>query len=116
MAPAARPPVALQRLLTCHAAASLLFVIPSLYHKLDAIAPQAYVDFALWGGATGEDVREHKLSNIAKQAAEGVVGFKAYMTPSVPTYPRSSDYELTEIFSAVAETGLPVGVHCENLR
>ena len=90
--------------------------VPSLYHKLDAIAPQAYVDFALWGGATGEDVREHKLSNIAKQAAEGVVGFKAYMTPSVPTYPRSSDYELTEIFSAVAETGLPVGVHCENFE
>ena len=88
--------------------------IPSLHHKLEKIAPEAYVDFALWGGVTGEDVREGKLENVQKQADEGVVAYKAYMTPSVPTYPRSSDYELTEIFAAVAKTGLPVGVHCEN--
>lgn len=88
--------------------------VPSLYNKLEKIAPQAYVDFALWGGATGEDVREGWLDNVQKQADEGVVAFKAYMTPSVPSYPRSSDAELTEIFSAVAKTGLPVGVHCEN--
>lgn len=88
--------------------------VPSLYNKLEAIAPQAYVDFALWGGVTGEDVREGKLENVQKQADEGVVAYKAYMTPSVPSYPRSSDYELTEIFKAVAKTGLPVGVHCEN--
>lgn len=88
--------------------------VPSLYNKLEAIAPQAYVDFGLWGGVTGEDVREGALENVQKQADEGVVAFKAYMTPSVPSYPRSSDYELTEIFAAVAKTGLPVGVHCEN--
>ena len=88
--------------------------VPSLYHKLEKIAPQAYVDFALWGGVTGEDVRNGALENVQKQADEGVVAYKAYMTPSVPSYPRSSDYELTEIFAAVAKTGLPVGVHCEN--
>lgn len=88
--------------------------VPSLYNKLEKITPQAYVDFALWGGVTGEDVRNGALENVQKQADEGVVAYKAYMTPSVPSYPRSSDYELTEIFSAVAKTGLPVGVHCEN--
>ncbi len=88
--------------------------IPSMIHKLEAIAPQAYVDFALWGGVTGEDVREGTLENVQKQADAGVVAFKAYMTPSVPSYPRSTDYELTQIFEAVAKTGLPVGVHCEN--
>ncbi len=88
--------------------------IPSLEHKLDAIAPQAYVDFALWGGVTGEDVRENKLDNVEKQVDAGVVAFKCYMTPSVPTYPRCTDYELYEIFKRVAHTGLPVGVHCEN--
>ena len=71
--------------------------VPSLYNKLEKIAPQAYVDFALWGGVTGEDVRNDALDNVQKQADEGVVAYKAYMTPSVPSYPRSSDYELTEI-------------------
>lgn len=88
--------------------------VDSLHHKLNAIKSQAYVDFALWGGATGEDVRQGSLDNVQKQADEGVVAFKAYMTPSVPSYPRSSDAELFEIFKAVEKTGLPVGVHCEN--
>lgn len=88
--------------------------IPSLEHKLAAIAPEAYVDFALWGGVTGEDVRLGKLDEVQKQADYGVVAFKAYMTPSVPTYPRSSDSELFEIFKTVAKTGLPLGIHCEN--
>ncbi len=88
--------------------------IPSMEHKLNAIAPQAYVDFALWGGVTGEDVRGNKLKNVKAQAEAGVVAFKAYMTPSVPTYPKASDAELLEIVNAVAETGLPLGIHCEN--
>ena len=88
--------------------------IPSLENKLAAIAPQAHVDFALWGGVTGEDVREGNLANVQKQADAGVVAFKAYMTPSVPSYPRAGDAELFEVFRAVAPTGLPLGVHCEN--
>ncbi len=88
--------------------------IASMDNKLAAIQPQAMVDYALWGGVTGEDVREGLLDNVQKQADAGVVGFKAYMTPSVPTYPRSNDAELLEIFKAVASTGLPLGVHAEN--
>ncbi len=88
--------------------------VDSLEHKLSKIAPQAYVDFALWGGVTGEDVRENKLDNVQTQAEAGVVAFKAYMTPSVPSYPRCGDAELLEIFKAVSSTGLPLGVHCEN--
>lgn len=88
--------------------------VEELYSKIDKIKDKAMVDFALWGGVTGEDVREKKLNIVREQAAEGVVAFKVYMTPSVPTYPRVTDPEMYEIFKAVAETGLPVGVHCEN--
>lgn len=88
--------------------------VESLNNKIEKIAPQAYVDFALWGGVTGEDVRENRLAEVQKQADAGVVAFKAYMTPSVPSYPRSSDAELLEIFYTVAKTGLPLGVHAEN--
>ena len=88
--------------------------IPSMEKKLAAIGPQAMVDFALWGGVTGEDVQLGLLDNVKKQADAGVVAFKAYMTPSVPTYPRSNDAELLEIFRIVAPTGLPLGIHAEN--
>lgn len=85
-----------------------------LYLKVDLIQPQSLVDFALWGGVTGEDVREGWLDNVQAQADEGVVAFKAYMTPSVPTFPRVTDPEMFEAFKAVAKTGLPVGIHAEN--
>lgn len=82
--------------------------------KVDIIQPQSLVDFALWGGVTGEDVREGWLDHVQEQADYGVVSFKAYMTPSVPTYPRVTDPEMFEAFKAVAKTGLPVGIHAEN--
>ncbi|MEL7608636.1 MAG: allantoinase AllB [Bacillota bacterium] len=88
--------------------------VPSLYNKLEALRGQAVVDFGLWGGVTGEDVSMGRLENVQAQADEGVLGFKAYMTPSVPSYPRSNDAELLEIFKAVAPTGLPLGIHAEN--
>ena len=88
--------------------------VENLNNKLKVIQSKALVDFALWGRVTGEDVRQDVLSNVQQQVDAGVVGFKAYMTPSVPTYPRADDAELLEIFQAVAPTGLPLGVHMEN--
>ena len=82
--------------------------------KVDLVQPQALVDFALWGGVTGEDVRQGWLDHVQEQADFGVVSFKAYMTPSVPTFPRVTDPEMFEAFKAVAKTGLPVGIHAEN--
>jgi len=84
-------------------------------NKLKAIGPQAIVDFALWGGVTGEDVREDKHFRIVREQTDaGVVAFKVYMTPSVPSYPRVTDPEMYESFKAVPATGLPVGIHAEN--
>ncbi len=88
--------------------------VDSLNEKLAAVAPQAVVDYAMWGGVTGEDVREGKLANVRAQAEAGVVAFKVYMTPSVPTYNRVTDPEMHEVFKTVRETGLAVGVHAEN--
>ena len=89
--------------------------VDSLHSKLDAVREQAYIDYGMWGGATGEDVRNDWLHNVQEQADAGVIGFKVYMTPSVPTYPPAGDAEMLEIFREVARTGLPVGIHAENL-
>ncbi|MDQ0252901.1 allantoinase [Evansella vedderi] len=86
----------------------------SFKKKIGPIKDQAYIDYCFWGGMTGEDVREELLDNVWPQVEEGVVSFKVYMTPSVPTFPKVTDAEMLEIFHKVAETGLPVGVHAEN--
>ncbi|ABR50655.1 dihydroorotase, multifunctional complex type [Alkaliphilus metalliredigens QYMF] len=88
--------------------------IPELESKINNIKEKAIIDFALWGGVTGEDVREGKKHIVQDQADYGVCAFKAYMTPSVPTYERVTDPEMLEAFRWVAETGLPVGIHAEN--
>lgn len=86
----------------------------SFYAKLNPIKEKAYIDFAFWGGMTGEDVREGWLDNVWGQVEAGVTAFKVYMTPSVPTFPKVTDAEMLEIFYKVAETNLPIGVHAEN--
>ncbi|MDW7673556.1 MAG: allantoinase AllB [Bacillota bacterium] len=88
--------------------------VDQLNNKIKAIEGNAYVDYALWGGLTGEDIRENNLHVVQEQADAGVIAFKVYMTPSVPTYPRVTDPELLEAFKEVAKTGLPLGIHAEN--
>src|SRR5690625_3435909 len=86
----------------------------SFHEKIAPLRDQAYIDFCFWGGMTGEDVQEGWLNNIHPQIEEGIVAFKVYMTPSVPTFPKVSDAEMLEIFSHIAPTGIPIGVHAEN--
>ncbi|KAB2331524.1 allantoinase AllB [Cytobacillus depressus] len=86
----------------------------SFHKKIGPIRDQAFIDYCFWGGMTGEDAREGWVDNIYPQIEEGVVAFKVYMTPSVPTFPKVSDAEMLEIFTHVAKTGLPIGVHAEN--
>ncbi|MCM3245779.1 MULTISPECIES: dihydroorotase family protein [Cytobacillus] len=86
----------------------------SFNKKIGPIRDQAYIDYCFWGGMTGEDAREGWIDNIYPQIDQGVVAFKVYMTPSVPTFPKVSDAEMLEIFRNVAKTGLPIGVHAEN--
>lgn len=88
--------------------------IDELESKLNDIKDKAVIDYAMWGGVTGEDIRAGKKHIIKDQADYGVCAFKVYMTPSVPTYERVNDPEMLEAFRWVAETGLPVGIHAEN--
>jgi allantoinase len=88
--------------------------VESLEKKLNAVKDKAIVDYGMWGGVTGEDVRNGWMHNVKEQADYGVLAFKVYMTPSVPTYPRVSDAEMLEAFKEVSKTGIPIGIHAEN--
>lgn len=88
--------------------------VEDLEFKLEKIEEKAIIDYAMWGGITGEDVRNKRLHALRSQVDHGVCAFKVYMTPSVPSYFPVTDPEMLEVFKSVGETGLPVGIHAEN--
>ena len=55
------------------------------------------------------------LDQIAPLASAGACGFKVSLYESDPDrFPRIPDYELLQAFALVRQTGLPIGLHCEN--
>lgn len=69
----------------------------------------AIVDFALWGAAINQD-----LAEIEEMLDEGVVGIKSFMAGSSPSFPAATDATLLEVFTRLAGTGIPYGLHAEN--
>jgi len=91
--------------------------VANLHTKLAAISPQAYVDFALWGGVSGNAVRELGwLDNIEDLYREGVVGFKAYLISGMDTFRELSFMELGQVMAKANELGALVGLHAEDGR
>jgi allantoinase len=82
--------------------------------KREGVQNKAHVDYAFWGGITGEDVRENALSRMDEQAHVGACGFKVYLIPSAPTYPGVNHGEMLEVLRRAAQIGKPVGVHAED--
>jgi allantoinase len=78
--------------------------------KAEAARGVARVDVALWGGLVPGD-----LDRLDELAAEGVVGFKAFMSASgVAEFEAADDLTLLEGMARAARLGLPVAVHAES--
>ncbi len=84
--------------------------------RVEAMTPEAHIDFALYGGAGHEN-----LAEIADQAAAGVVAFKTFLQPPPPT--RLDEFfglwctdhaALRGVMAAVAATGRRHCFHCED--
>jgi allantoinase len=79
--------------------------------KVTHAAPQARVDFALYGTIDPAE----GASRIAEQADAGVAAFKFSTFGTDPVrFPRISPPLLAEAFAEVANTGLTAGVHNED--
>jgi allantoinase len=77
--------------------------------KVAAATASAVADFALWGGLVGGD-----LDRMDELAARGVIGFKAFMTPSgTDDFACVDDDDLGAGMARAAALGLPVAVHAE---
>jgi len=82
----------------------------SFRQKVEAADGIAVTDFALWGGLVPGNV-----SRLAGLAELGVVGFKAFMSPSgIDDFEAVDDDTLREGMAEAARLGLPVAVHAES--
>jgi allantoinase len=87
---------------TCDAAAFAL--------KREAAERACVVDFAFWGGLVPGN-----LDRLAELADCGVVGFKAFMSPTgIDDFDAADDATLRDGMARAAELGLPVAVHAED--
>src|SRR5438105_8805868 len=80
--------------------------------KVRAAEAAAVADFALWGGLVPGNVQR-----LAELAELGVVGFKAFMSPSgIEDFQAADDVTLYDGMAEAARLGLPVGVHAETAQ
>lgn len=88
-----------------------------LLSKLSVIERKAVVDFALWGGVTGEEVQDGSYKEKMQALVSlGVVGFKVYTISGMPTYPKATYGEMRKIMKEAANLGVPVAVHAEDFE
>jgi allantoinase len=87
----------------------------ALEHKLAIVRPMAHVDFALWGGASGNLLADTRWrDHLADLAAAGVVGFKTYLISGMETFTELEPGQLEAVLAHAATLGLPVGLHAED--
>lgn len=78
--------------------------------KVAALGASSVADFALWGGLVPGN-----LDRLGELAAAGVVGFKAFMSPSgIDDFEAADRETLRAGMARAAELGLPVAVHAES--
>lgn len=86
-----------------------------LRQKLSQVEKKALVDFALWGGVTGEEVRDGTFKEKMQTLVSlGVVGFKVYTISGMRIYPRVTYGQMRLILKEAAKLEVPVGVHAED--
>ena len=82
----------------------------SLLEKRALMERKSRCDFALWGGLTPRN-----LGAMREMAAEGAIGFKAFLSSSgTEDFPRTDTGTLLEGMQIAAELGRVVAVHAEN--
>jgi allantoinase len=77
--------------------------------KLAATVGQLHCDCGFWGGVVPGNEGE-----IAGLIDRGVLGFKAFLTHSgIDEFPNVREEDLRKVMPVIAESGLPLLVHCE---
>ncbi len=89
--------------------------LESFTTKLKVISEMSVVDFGLWGGISGNALRQSAWrNNMRALRDEGVVGLKCYLLSGMHTFLHLMPLELTEVMGCAAELGMLVGLHAED--
>ena len=85
----------------------------ALEHKLAIVAKSAVVDYAFFGGVSGQRVEE-SLSEQMEALAPEVVGFKTYFISGMESFTAVNHYDFKRIVEKAAALGRPVLLHAED--
>ena len=78
--------------------------------KLDAVAPDAVIDYGFWGGLV-----DNNLADLVGMVEQGVTALKAFLLETgVDDFKNINDDLLYAGLLFTKEAGLPMGVHAEN--
>ncbi len=78
--------------------------------KLDAVAPDAVIDYGFWGGLV-----DNNLADLQRMVEQGVTALKAFLVETgVDDFKNINDDLLYAGLLFTKEAGLPLGVHAEN--
>lgn len=78
--------------------------------KLDAVAPDAVIDYGFWGGLV-----DNNLADLQGMVEQGVTALKAFLVETgVEGFKNINDDVLYAGLLFTKEAGLPLGVHAEN--
>lgn len=83
--------------------------VAAFEHKLKATEGKLHTNCGFWGGVVPGNTDE-----IQKLADKGVLGFKAFLTPSgIDDFPNVTEEDLRKAMPIIAKNNLPLLVHCE---
>jgi allantoinase len=85
--------------------------VKNLHNKIDYLTSKSHIDYALWGGMTGESVNNKAELD---QMCEGIIGWKAFMSDSgIDDFPYVAPEQLKQAMRIAAEQNKILALHAE---
>jgi allantoinase len=85
--------------------------VKNLHNKREYLTSKSYIDYALWGGMTGNSVRQQEELT---QMSEGIIGWKAFMSESgIDDFPFVSPHQLKLAMKIAAQQNKILALHAE---
>lgn len=77
--------------------------------KIEAVSPNAYVDYCFWGGLV-----DYNFGQLKELDDKGCIGFKSFIGPVSPDYVSLSIGQAKEALEILKEVGARAAFHCED--
>ncbi|MDY6915577.1 MAG: allantoinase AllB [Candidatus Cloacimonadota bacterium] len=87
--------------------------LQNLHTKLKTIESKAIIDFALYGGISGESFNDRE-TNIA-ELSEFVPGFKTYLISGMESFRSLDHFQLEQVLKTAKKYNRPILVHAEDV-